>query len=448
MRVKPFDLLAALLVVVHVTSAPSAGALVTLKPITESDLRLYSVVLELDEDQRVLAKSFLQDYETRIGVEYLQRYSEWRSMVSAFMTAATQPNASVQARELYDAAFERRGHLVLSLEEHDDRFFNDLELILNDTQRSRFQTVRFMRMRQVYRRGRNALPEANVDLFAFLDQARFRTIQVAHAILCKEQEFILLLRQSDDGNALGERYSIEYSAAYVRMQEHQEGTPERAHWWNECMRAAQHITRYKLPPSDNLVHFNRTFLAELKELLAPREYAAIETKYLREAYPEVYPDPGTAEALYAAALKLDDVDDNTRAAIKGLRDSFRFDHDRLSRRMCESILKRRRASLKNEPIISLWDELLAIGRQREQMNQDQLALLRVLLTPEQVKQLPGWDFVAQPPPRPWDPKWRPDPNAITIQLPQPGEPPVVKVIRPGDDAMHTPRPGEPEADED
>ncbi len=427
--------------------APVTGAQ-ALRPIQETDLWYYAEIVRLSEDQRTLAKAFLDDYQARVETDYRPQYRMWLAAQSDYMRAAGRPEEhEFRTVELYKASAALHDKVFADLDMLDAGFFRDLQSILAPDQFDRFARVYHARHRQLFRRSRSVLPEANVDLFAFLDDANLSDAVRADVSALYESEFVRLIRASYEARSLAEGDTAERLNLLALQKQHKPQTPE----WNEIAMRLRRIEersgRFSIPPSDNLVHFNRTFLAELKELLAPREYAAIETKYLREAYPEVYPDPGTAEALYAAALKLDDVDDNTRAAIKGLRDSFRFDHDRLSRRMCESIFKRRRASLKNEPIISLWDELLEIGRQRERMNQDQLALLRVLLTPEQVKQLPGWDFVAQPPPRPWDPKWRPDPNAITIQLPQPGEPPVVKVIRPGDDAMHTPRPGEPEANE-
>ncbi|MGI9013770.1 MAG: hypothetical protein ACR2GY_05905 [Phycisphaerales bacterium] len=399
-----------------------AGAISAQEPISASDVASYSQVLDLSEDQRVIAAALLEDYQAEYREHIRPLRNDAISAMYLYTLAGNSPDEyDFEVRSYYEEAWEKEQVVREYVDAADAAFLGQLAAILTADQIKRFELVPLRRSRANNRRSRGELPEGNVDIFAALDALAEFSLGIRQPY---ELDFHRLLVESWAANGKGRTYSAEYVGLGAELRALPRQSPQRQEILDRMQDLGRRSASSKVSPSQALVRFNREFLAYLETVLDHTDYQDIKTRYLEEAYPDTYPDPGTAEQLYHAALALPTLDALQRDAILGQRESFRREHARLSKALREAVFDRRLASKKNEPLTPMWEAQYAAGEKREALNELQMTRLKPILFREQLAELPDWQFTDEWPPRPWDSRRKREAR------------------RGSDRGMHTPRPEE------
>lgn len=382
-------------------------------PINERTLRVMDRILEFNEDQRAIVR---------------QLYSEYRAKHSNYLFYGDGPVDPERKRPMIQggpAPFEKG--FAAYLEEHSeeyvrirrtlqsfsDTFFADVASILSEPDEIGMQRARWAHERFLLQRGDSDLPAGRVDLVQMVldlpisDETR---AALEPWFLDFEPRFIEALRDLDLAN---KRYWIGYNRDAVPLMEQQRTLPadayeEREQIYNRFLQQAEtHVHTYfaaKKRLHDLVLDGKRS----VSELLSREEAAELERRFNEIAFDLIYPDHTSAEPLYEAALAIENLQDEQRTAINVHRQLYReqhadvserMEHARLIHRMANGLRWDRMDAAKGES----WRKLREAGYEREYLNEDQLDVLRSILTPQQFEQLPEWDFDKNPPRRPWDP---------------------------------------------
>lgn len=363
----------------------------------------YSAWLDLDEEQSKAAERLYDAYWSRYQAEFLHRTRAYHSK----MPGMTSPGYV----EAYETHLPERREILVEMKRRDEAFFADLEAILRPDQRPRMRRVRYARQRQLWSVGRDQLPEGNVDLAHLVLQLDLTDDEEARASeILDWYEPQLLAELKETQKAYLEFLPLMHRRMSIKKS-YLDGTPltpERLQaMFAEINPLHERSAEVLKGPGEDLVDLNRRALKQFKAVLDEDGRERLDRLYREEAYPEAWPDPVNAIVLYQAAAKLDDLEESQRATVAVLRDQFQREHERLSERLAEALMDRRRAWRHGGPHLEHpehldMDRILEIGLEREKLNEHQIDRLRTILLPEQIERLPEWDFEKNSPDRPWD----------------------------------------------
>jgi len=429
--------------------------------IDEREFALQVRWLDLDAEQRAVARSLFDDY---------------RAWSSQDLSPRVRQNGFVLPWEgHYDEWRREHGAehdaLMAEVEARHREYFEDLESILREEQRPRMARVRLGRERFHWRVGREQLPGANVDLIELVEGLPTGELKRRHAsrarrarLLRREEDaarpfepealpleerglelddeeqrrvnaiiaefeprFVDALRAASEATTQMLRRNHKTTPIHHRLLELEAEYPaladprrpedvpppivdEYTGLLKEYTKLKESATTIGTSPRRHLLRLNTTFLRSLLDALSDERADLLRSRFLELAYPEVYPDPASAGALYDAVERWgpDGLSPEARASIRAFRESFQRKHRALSEEMQESVMQRRdmgryRDYERSRAAASeALNDLLALGLEREQLNAEQIHVIRAVLTPEQASRLPEWDFEENPRPRPWD----------------------------------------------
>lgn len=415
-RVGISDLMAVVIISFLVQTTPAASQVNA--PIMEDELKRYTRWLRLNDDQIHLMKQFHQEYEAQSRADV---FEDARNYWQALQHLSRRADGRVPGAPREDpATFLHREYAFLEAQrldltrrktELDAQFFDDVRSLLSKEALPRMQRVELGRTRLFYNRYRGGLPGGNVDLMELIDSLPLEQDDYDRI----EREFIMefeplwvaaVERRMQNDRACGVRY-FEVRALRYRLEYGGLSELEQSQLGVEILRLNREIGKDRIGPELMLVDLNSRSIPTILELLPEDLRPVFMQQWLETSYPMVYPDPADAEVLYAHAYELDDLTDDQRTAVESLHQRFSWHHDLLTERMAEAVFFRRRAGLAGDPPeygMSSQHEVtvLNIGEQREVLNQQQLSLLAMVLSPEQMAGFPEWDFKKNPRPRPWD----------------------------------------------
>lgn len=395
---------------------PAAGQ--ALPYIVEDDLKRYARWLRLGAEQALLLTAFYRDYMARCEAEVV---ADKRTYWTALQDLMRRADGRVPGAPREDpATFLHREYTILEAQrldltrrqaELDVEFFDNIRSLLSKEALPRMQRVELGRKRLFYNWIRGGLPGGNVDLMELIDslplsQDDYDRIERGFIMEFEPLWVAAVERRMENDRACGVRY-FEVRALRYRLEYGGLSEQEQSQLGVEILRLNREIGKDKIGPELMLVDLNGRSIPQILELLPEDIRPLFMQMWLETSYPMVYPDPADAEVLYAHAYELDDLTDDQRTAVESLHQRFSWHHDLLTERMAEAVFFRRRAGLAGDPPeygTSSQHEVtvLNIGEQREVLNQQQLSLLAMVLTPEQMAGFPEWDFKKNPRPRPWD----------------------------------------------
>lgn len=380
-----------------------------------SDEHLVSLArwLRLTEDQVVLVRDFHRTYSETYEVELLPAIREYGEHLDQVNRRVWEPGASKGAlsRQLYPQIEREYEALIGQVDALEDSFKSNVLLILTEEQRQFVPRMERGLVRVRAERDDLQLPEGNIDLVDLIDGLGLSASDysaVEAAFLNEyEPEYIRLLLESHDAFiarriAYWDVYDIQYRIETEDLNEW-----EKKQLRDEAADIEKRIGRPRIAAAERLVEFNRRSLARLLEVLTAEQYGEIHRRYYASAYPELYPDPTSADILYAAALAIEGLDADQREAIEALYVAWSSQYDAMSESMAEAVFYRYWSTYAGRPSRigngqDLWEVLKERGYEREALNARQIQPLRGLLTAEQFETLPEWDFEKNPPRRRWD----------------------------------------------
>lgn len=336
-------------------AGPAMGTAGLPQRITITDVRHFADRLELDESQRSILQSLYDDYTpqyAKIQDEQITPMNE--AMREAFRQGggAGGPGgggmaAMQQITQMREAAFQ-------SLSELEKAFFEDVEVaVIRPDQQQELNRVRAERERAIYLAGGRvgmmfgggpgmmalaggASNEAGIDLTRLFFDAEI-------ASLHRQAVLDVLDGYSDQATSLlKSRFEAEQGMrrAMERFAPPPGSSPDTAREiamerGREIGQVMQTYGRTMREATDAMTELNRRTLDSLAERLPQAEATLLRRAFERQAYPEVFNDPGALEPRLAAIFELPDLSESQRTRIMELAADYRRSYTQVSDRMIE-----------------------------------------------------------------------------------------------------------------
>jgi hypothetical protein len=324
-------------------------------PIDDTELRWYTAMLELDAVDAVILESVHQDYVQSFRAledERLRPFAERQNGMWRFDPGGT---FSAPSEAQVETSYRERADLLVMIREIDDRFFEDVSVLLPEDAAERLATARRARLRTMYNRPSDGAGVRGGGPLAAMRQGmrggmggsrggREETIDLTRLIELAEvpaAERVELHRQlrgyeMELTEAMQQRYEVMLETnkaaeqlAAIAAQAQQDGGRFD---WSVMMRGdfqsrMEAMTRRTDAARARIVELNRSAVAGLEG------GAGVQELYRRAAYPGVYRDPDNAEGSLLAAMELESLSFDQQERIGDLLLDFRGPYNDLSERM-------------------------------------------------------------------------------------------------------------------
>ena len=364
--------------------------------------------LNFDQDQREGAAIYFERFTERSKEEFLPRSRAYHRRLP--------PISSETFWTAYEEMAGERNAFLADYAEFAEQLFADFAKILPDDELDRLDRVRSARQRHLYRTDVRELPYGRADLASLLvglelTEAEWDALMpllveyepLIIAALIKSHEAyiksgphtarsVALLRELDR-SLVGEH----------RTMENHLGSP----LYHQAQERLDEWARIVKPAMTHLAQLNRDWLPRFEAALSEENAAEYRRRFLETAYKPIDPDPAHAEALYQAAFKLENLSDEQRAGLDIGFAEFTRVHENISQAMRVIYDQHQQARTsdsleeRNAQFQAMVD-LVEAGLERERLNESQRATIAAILTAEQMRELPEWDFERDPRPRPFD----------------------------------------------
>lgn len=375
---------AALLLAVAALAAPAAAQIGQLAGFTESmqreylsrDLRIISDELVLDQAQRDILENLYEDYKSDFaaGLEAMQQ--RLRGMKDELQTDDRQRVLNMIFVP-FEEWNEERGKLGES-------FLESIRLVLNEDQQARWPAFE-RQLRRQKELDDGQLAGENVDLIVLVRNLDLpQPVSLTLEPVLNDYELAL-------DNALRHRTSVLSRTQREIVQAIRDTEPERT----------VRLVDEQLQARVQVRQVNDRYIDLLTAAL-PGEYSdTFRAIALERAYPKAYrTTPG--QRMFEAALRLDEIDAETRQSLQDLYDAFQSEMQAISARVVELIREHEPAQERNRVEIyaarmsggapgKLPDPSLTELRNRDRLDDRYIAVLRGVLSDELFRKLPGGD---------------------------------------------------------
>lgn len=320
--------------------------------ITITDVRHYADRWQLDESQRSILQTLYDDYaaqQRKIQDEQITPLNE--AMREAFRQGGGPGGGGMAAMQEISQMREAAFNALTQLEK---TFFDDVEIaVIGPEQQQELRRVRAERERAIYLAGGRvgmmmgggpgmmafgggASNEAGIDLTRLLFDAEIAS-QHRQAVLD------VLDGYSDQATSLlKSRFEAEQGMrrAMERFAPPPGSSPDAAREiamerGREIGQVMQTYGRTMREATDAMTELNRRTLDSLAERLPQAEATSLRRAFERQAYPEVFNDPGSLEPRLAAIFELPDLSESQRTRIMELAADYRRSYSQVSDRMIE-----------------------------------------------------------------------------------------------------------------
>lgn len=365
--------------------------------IDRAQFRTYLWWLDLAEDERRVAEIYFEDFSKRSDADFRQRGRAYH---------ADLPSVGTEAYwNVYEQKSAERQAFIDDYGKLEQVLWADFATLLTEDEMVRLTRVRNARTRHLYRPGTRELPEGKADLASLLVGMTLTDEEwTALMPVLDEYEplFIVALKRTHEAHIRGGRTAARVVALLEELdRENTEHGRDPDHYINsplyhEAQKLRDERTRITEPASKHLAQINREWVPRIETALAKENATEFRRRFLETAYEPIHPDPNHADALYDAALALEDLTDEQRAILETLREEFRRAHDQISHDMRDIYDRQQEARItasreKREYFTQGIYDLTQARLKREQLNEGQRAKINAILTPEQSKRLPERD---------------------------------------------------------
>jgi hypothetical protein len=307
--------------------------LIAARPIARRDLVTMQRWLDLSRDQREAVAA--------VHASYLASCQELRD--GAYTRKVSDPYNAIfrgegDAEEQDLASLQRSQRQVrTSLQEADAEFFDEMELLLEPVQSRRLDLIRRQhRVASYAEQFRNLWPlhevgPINVDLLRLLDESNPSEEAIDAATGLLEEYYDEVLPLYDALDEVRERRDRAWAELMLESRRDRgRGDRDRRNRWEAWAERRREMMETLMPDwrsSRDAVEaqLGRT-LAQLSESLPVEQADYVVRRFYEQAYPNVYPDPATAEIAFSEAMSLRDLTTPQFEALQAAYATYLDDH--------------------------------------------------------------------------------------------------------------------------
>ena len=361
-------------------------------PISSRDLEGYARRLHLDEFQRLAIEPLHQQYreafrQLREGdiAKLLKQTSEMRG-----------DGFSMPKRDVVERLLKDMKRTLKKIEQVDSRLFNQMDSVLTDTQRAAMPRVRLARERQRYRNGAMGgggfgSQAARVDLSEIYGRLELSDEELANSdplVASYERRLTPAVEKLYEATM---SMSLDMLDAFeaAGMGELDMTDPESMQQMMETMRDIwQDIGKGMQEKSVAIADLNRKTLKSVQARLTPENARKLRYDYYRRAYPMAPKDQRSAQVRFEAALRLKQLTEEQRLAIKDAAASHQVSHDRITDELIEFVEEYNEgrsmldAAFDQEGMQAYWGELQSFSGKWTELNESATEILDAQLGPE------------------------------------------------------------------
>ncbi len=371
--------------------------------IAEAYIHRIAVELRLSEAQEAAVAAMLEAYKQAWSKSLPNERQRFIQACEAYEAEYTARGVDFNLAELSEEVRAASDVLRAELERHDEVLFSQIEAILTDEQLIRMQRVRNWRMRFTLWSRTEGWQEAAIDLMELIRREpephrRHYSTQPQYITLSDEAyerlfstmdlyESMLLegLHRSVANRLRGLRIGREYMDRYHRLQS--AGVPDPGD--SQDMRQMDlEVRRAKIAPMRNLERVNRIGLDLFMNELPDEDARELQRIYLESAYPTVYPDPSSADALFETLATMEGLNDNQQEAAEAMHGMYALEHDVVSRQMADAENDQFTLVWMNwedyERRSQLFVQIADLGFEREGISEKYCARMSAMLTLDQL----------------------------------------------------------------
>lgn len=339
-------------------------------PITSRDMEKYAEILELTEDQREAVAALLEANQQ----EFNEKAAEARTKLEALREEAREARDPSIWRDM-GAQMESFRKARAAME---TGFFNDMKAVLTPAQAEKFPRIERQRRRE-QTIGFGLMSGERADLVRIVGELELPADQQSQVEPVLQQYEVDLDRELQNRNKL-----FEENQSRVREMFEQGATDEM-----------QRVLEQGREASTRVRDVNRRYARQIESLLPDEPRERFSERVRRESFPMIY-RPSFASRVVDAAAAIEDLDDNQKAAIASVRDSYTRESTTLNRQL-------EQATVKQEETLTVQDlmsrgfrgmgseETESLRDKRRELDSSTMDKIRAILTPEQAEKLPRRD---------------------------------------------------------
>lgn len=347
-------------------------------PVSNKDLQRYAEVLNLTPDQEEAAKALLQGYQEA----YQQQAQAMRDKMDAMRESGgdnRDPANWDKIRKGFDDLRESRKQAEAS-------FTADLKSVLTPEQTDLWPKAE-REVRREKTLGRGLLSGESVDVVQI-------TQDLVDSLPEADRQAVL-----DAVNPILEQYSQDLDRELVaRNEAFETGMSKGGELMAKGdMDAVQALFEKSREASDRVRDVNQRYARQVEALLPEADHPAFESAVKKASFPDVYRETYGAKVV-AAAAGFADLDENQKATVRAIADSYNRDLAAANEKMTAAILE----SEKNMTVGDMFrgrgqggqgggrrQGMAEMYQARRDLDDSTVESLKKVLTPEQFAKLPA-----------------------------------------------------------
>jgi hypothetical protein len=299
--------------------------------LSKTHLTQYAEILELDENERIIAEALLETYEEPAQASLW----EWDQ--------TTGQMTSLPDRAKIKRVYDLRREALEGMRRADEAFFAELdESLLMGRRDEQLNRVRLTRERETWTRGSMMLGgfggqnEPNVDLISLVKRQRWDDdTMLDEPLFAYLKKITPVLRERYDVALEYQQGSEVINAEQQRMmQEGGEATSETYQkMWQELMGSSG---KRAAELGEQIGVINRKTLERLQAKLPEMKSHQLQQEYRRQAFPAIYVDAMSVQKQLRSAATLGDLTATQRTRLDQLLASYVPDYERMCDEMVEA----------------------------------------------------------------------------------------------------------------
>ncbi|MEE8154763.1 MAG: hypothetical protein V3T53_07345 [Phycisphaerales bacterium] len=361
-------------------------------PISSRDLEGYARRLQLDESQRFAIDPLHEQY--RAAFRQLREDDIARLLKqTAEMTGG---GFRMPQRQKVERLLKDMKRTLKKIKQLDSRLFDEMDVVLTDTQRAALPRVRMARARQRYRNGAMGgggfgSQAAGVDLSEIYGRLELSDQELA------DSDPLIASYERRLTPAVAKLYeamitmSLDMMDAFeaAGMTDLDMTDPESAQQMMETMQTIwQDIGKDMQKKSKAIAELNGRTLKSVRSRLSPKNARKLRYDYYSRAYPTAPADPNSAQKRFAAALRLEQLTEDQRLAITDGAQTHQRSHDRITDDMIKFVEEHDKdrttllPGVDEEAWQEYWKELQSFSGKWTELNESANESLDAQLGPE------------------------------------------------------------------